>query len=98
MIHYSCDRCKCVISADDLRYQVKMEIEAAMEPIEDHLLDADRDHLLEIDEILEEEALGGVSEEIYQKKRFDLCSKCFRKFMQNPLGRDVKSSLGFSSN
>lgn len=98
MIHYSCDRCKCVIDQDDLRYLVRIEIEAVMEPIEDHLLDADRDHLMEIDEILESEDLSGVSEQIYQKKRYDLCTSCYRKFLLNPLGRDVKSSAGFSSN
>ena len=54
MIHYSCDRCGRVLDPDeDLRYVVNMEVYAAADPlcVEDE--DDDRDHLLEIHEILE---------------------------------------------
>jgi len=57
--------------------------------------------LLEIDEILERvdasesDALG---DDIYQKRRYDLCPQCFRKFNNNPLAREKKAALGFSHN
>jgi hypothetical protein len=102
MIHFTCDRCKRVIDAEqELRYVVRMEIEAVMDPVHEEEPQDDRDHLLEIDEILERvdasesDALG---DDIYQKRRYDLCPQCFRKFNNNPLAREKKAALGFSHN
>ena len=54
MIHFTCDRCKRVIDSEqELRYIVRMEIEAVMDPIHEEEPQDDRDHLSEIDEILE---------------------------------------------
>ncbi len=53
MIHYTCDRCKRTINSEnELRYVVRLEVYASLDPIEDELHD-DRDHLQEIQEILE---------------------------------------------
>jgi hypothetical protein len=101
MMHFSCDRCKCELESDDLRYVVKIEIHAAMDPVADEDLEDDRDHLMEIEDILEnslDEASEAIGEDIYQRRRFDLCPQCYRKFVQNPLGRELKVSLGFSKN
>lgn len=102
MIHFTCDRCKRVIDSEqELRYIVKMEIEAVMDPIHENEPQDDRDHLHEIEEILErldlsdDEALGT---DIHHKSRYDLCPSCFRKFSANPLSRDKKPALGFSHN
>jgi hypothetical protein len=103
MIHHTCDRCKRVIDPEqELRYVVRMEIEVVMDPIHADELPDDRDHLLEIDEILERvdvsagEALG---DDTYQKRRYDLCPQCYRKFCASPLGREKKpASVGFSHN
>ena len=53
MIHYSCDCCKRVLDPEDLRYVVKMEVYAAFDPSAMDELDDDRDHLQEIQEILQ---------------------------------------------
>jgi hypothetical protein len=102
MIHHTCDRCKRVIDPEqELRYVVRMEIEAVMDPIHEDEPQDDRDHLMEIDEILERveaEASDSIGEEIYHKRRYDLCPQCFRKFSANPLGREKKATLGFSHN
>ena len=102
MIHHTCDRCKRVIDPEqELRYVVRLEIEAVMDPLHEDEPQDDRDHLLEIDEILErvETADGdAIGEDIYQKRRYDLCPQCYRKFAGNPLGREKKASLGFSHN
>jgi hypothetical protein len=101
MMHFSCDRCKCELDSDDLRYVVKIEIHAAMDPVADEDLEDDRDHLMEIEDILEnslDEASEAIGDDIYQRRRFDLCPQCYRKFVQNPLGRELKVSLGFSKN
>ena len=100
MIHYSCDKCGKSIAADDLRYLVRLEANAMLDVGDDDPED-DRDHLMEIEEILERmddaecEALGG---EIYQKQRFDMCTECYRKFMRNPLGMDQSVQFEFSDN
>ena len=102
MIHYSCDRCKRIIDQeDDLRYVVKLEVHAAMEPLEVDEFEDDRDHLLEIQEILErlEDAESeAVGEELYQRRRYDLCPDCYRQFIKNPVGHDARAHLGFSQN
>jgi hypothetical protein len=102
MMHFTCDRCRRVIDSEqELRYVVRMEIEAAMDPIHEGDPQDDRDHLLEIDEILERvDALQSeaLDDDLYQKRRYDLCPQCFRKFSANPLGREKKVTLGFSHN
>jgi len=103
MIHHTCDRCQRVIDPEqELRYVVRMEIEVALDPIHDDEPQDDRDHLLEIDEILERvdvSADAEIAEDVYQKRRYDLCPQCYRKFVASPLGRDKQvASLGFSHN
>jgi hypothetical protein len=101
MIHYTCDLCKRELDREeDLRYVVKIEVSAAFDPIvsED---DDDRDHLQEIQDLLEEmdarqdDALG---EDVYQRLRFDLCPECRKRFIKNPLGRENAKILDFSEN
>jgi hypothetical protein len=78
-----------------------MEIEAVMDPIHDAEPADDRDHLLEIDEILEQIDVtesDAIGDDIYQKRRYDLCPHCYRKFTANPLAREKKLSFGFSHN
>ena len=55
MIHYSCDRCgRPIDPSEDLRYVVRLEIEAVMEPLDGEVVDDDdRDHLMELHEILD---------------------------------------------
>lgn len=102
MIHYTCDRCQRIIDPEqELRYVVRMEIEAIMDPIHESEPEGDRDHLLEIDEILERvdaTESGAIGEDIYQKRRYDLCPQCYRKFAANPLAREKKAAFGFSHN
>lgn len=101
MMHFSCDRCQRELESDDLRYVVKIEIHAAMDPVSEDEVEDDRDHLMEIEDILEnavDRDCDAIGEDIYQRRRFDLCPDCYRKFAQNPLSRDLKVSLGFSKN
>ena len=102
MIHYSCDRCKRLINPEeDLRYVVKLEVEAAMEPVEVDEFDDDRDHLLEVQEILErleDSDSELVSDDLYQRRRFDLCADCYHRFIKDPLGHDARAQFGFSQN
>lgn len=100
MIHYTCDCCKRRIdAADELRYIVRLEVYAALDPSEEH--DDDRDHLQEIQEVLErldDPQEEDVCNEVYQQKRFDLCSECRNQYVQDPLGRSLTTQINFSQN
>ena len=102
MIHYTCDRCKRVLDAgEDLRYVLKIEAFAAMEPLDTSELDEDRDHLAELHDLLEtydEEPATPLGDDIYQKSTYDLCPECYRKFARNPLGGELVTQLDFSNN
>ncbi len=103
MIHYSCDLCKRLIDAeDDLRYVVKMEVYAALDPaVESDPGSDDHDHLQEMQDILQrmdETGSDSVGEDVYQQLRFDLCPECRKKFVKNPLGREFAKQFDFSKN
>jgi hypothetical protein len=102
MIRYSCDVCGRELDPqDDLRYVVKMEVFAAFDPAATEDDDEDRDHLEEIQDILErleDSSSETIGDDVYQQLRFDLCPECRRKFLKNPLGREVAKAFGFSSN
>jgi hypothetical protein len=101
MIHYSCDCCKRPLSNDDLRYVVRMEVYAAFDQNPFAETDNDRDHLQEIQDILQraddahDDAIGP---DVYDQMRFDLCSDCRKKFVKHPLGREVSALVEFSKN
>ncbi len=101
MIHYTCDCCKRKIdAASELRYIVRLEVYAALDPMEDEA-DDDQDHLQEIQEVLErldDPLEEEVCDEVYHQKRYDLCSTCRKTFVQNPLGRPTASQFNFSPN
>ena len=100
MIHYTCDRCKCLLDGEDLRYVVKLEVYASMDPQEGVEDEGDRDHLLELHEIFERgddadnDLLG---DDVYSARRFDLCPSCHRQFVASPLGREART-VDFSQN
>lgn len=101
MIHYSCDRCRCPIAQQSVRYVVKMEIEATIDVSHETVEDVDQDGLLAMDEVLEkleEEVLDEDCTVLYQRKAFDLCPACYRKFVSNPMGRENVIPFGFSHN
>ena len=102
MIHYSGDVCRCHLDPqEDLRYVVKMEVYAVMDSGDSDEDDNDRDHLQEIQDILqrmddaESEQIG---DDVYQRIRFDLCADCRRRFVKNPLAREVAKQFNFSDN
>lgn len=101
MIHYSCDLCKRPLDAErDLRYVVKMEVYASLDPMDDGL-DDDQDHLQEIQDILEcveDAADERIGDDVYQQLRYDLCADCRKRFLRNPLGAAAPVQFDFSKN
>lgn len=100
MIRYMCDMCKREIDpVSETRYQVKIEISAAFDPIEEDEPD-DRDHLEEIHDLLERFEVHDAEafEPAHVVLTFDLCSQCRKRFLRNPLGRGVVRVMGMSDN
>jgi hypothetical protein len=57
--------------------------------------------LLELDEILErlEDAqCDQIGDEVYHRRRHDLCAPCYQEYKQNPLALEPQLSLDFSDN
>ena len=101
MIHYSCDRCRRVLDANqDQRYVVRIEVQAVLEPPTVSDPDDDRDHLLEVEELLAEIELSeeNLDDDLFQQLRYDLCRECYLKYRQNPLGFESVSNWGVNDN
>jgi hypothetical protein len=92
MIHYNCDMCgKSLVPEEDERYVVKIEIYAACDSMEvddeEDLIndleedDDDDDDDDEVDN-LDPDEIDSVE---YKTFRYDLCSKCHSRFLQDPL-------------
>jgi hypothetical protein len=86
--------------ADDARYVVRMEISQVIDPPGADEPDDDRDYLEEMQEVLERmgDTLDDLAAATDRQLRFDLCPECARKFIKNPLGRDLAKTLEFSKN
>ncbi len=104
MIHYNCDMCgNSLVPEEDDRYVVKIEIYAAcdsMEVDDDDLIDdfeeddEEEEEEEEVDNIDPEE-MDGVE---YKTFRYDLCSKCHSRYMQDPLSINSIRRGRFSEN
>jgi len=83
MVHYTCDMCgKQIHTDEDVRYVVKIEIHAAGQPEEDE----EEDFEDMMDELEEYDPKDIEDEEVeYDSIRFDLCSKCHKIYIQDPL-------------
>ena len=101
MIHYSCDRCRRSIDAEhEVRYSVQIEIEANVDSNANGL-DDDRDHLGELNEMLDQlddDEIEEISQSAYQRRKFDLCEECHRQYVKNPLSMEAPAKLEFSDN
>lgn len=101
MVHYTCDGCKRPIDPqNDLRYVVKIEVYAAVDPLDLNDQD-DRDNLENLQDMLEgvdEARANELDDAMYLQQRFDLCPECRKRFLKNPLGRKATEQFDFSQN
>jgi len=108
MIHYNCDMCgKLLVPEEDDRYVVKIEIYAACDSMEvdddDDLIDDFEEDDEEEEEEEEEEEVDNIDPEKmdgveYKTFRYDLCSKCHSRYMQDPLSINPIRRGRFSEN
>jgi hypothetical protein len=102
MIHYTCDRCRKVIETEhETRFIVRIEVQATSQDA-DFDQEAELVHLKAIEDIIDQlerdEGDEEISPEILTRREFDLCSKCYEAYVQNPLAVEPQTHLGFSNN
>jgi len=96
MLHFSCDLCGCQL--DDQRFVVKLEAFPAFDPDQLSPADLDADHLEEVAQQLNAGDVEPLDDCETKTFRFDLCPRCHRKYVRDPLGRDAARRLAFSKN
>jgi hypothetical protein len=102
MQHITCDLCgKGLRAGEDHRYVVKIEAYAAHDPAELTEADLDEDHMEALSKTLRELEENEVSADLvepHKNFRYDLCSECHKKFVQNPLAKEPAQKFDFSKN
>lgn len=87
-----CDRCdRSLLVHEDVRYEVVIRVVSAYDPLE-----LDLDAVAEADVSAELERLRAVvsgrsaqelEDEVWKELRFDLCGRCQREYLRDPLPR-----------
>jgi hypothetical protein len=91
MHHLTCDLCGRPLFRDaEVRYEVRIEVKAAYDPLHVASADLERDYRKEIQEVLRR--LEGLSsraaqDQVYRAFDFDLCLVCQRQYVHEPLPR-----------
>jgi hypothetical protein len=102
MQHFTCDLCGQEIRPGDaLRYVLRIEVYAARDPAELTEEDLDDDHLEAVGQQIREIEEGLSSPELddpHKKFRFDLCPNCRKKYVRDPLSKDISQKFDFSEN
>lgn len=85
----TCDLCgKALLVYDSVRYEVRIEVYAAYDPLELTPDDLTQDHRAEIRRLLEQMADRDPQEledSVHKAFRFDLCPTCQRRYLRDPL-------------
>ena len=102
MVHYTCDMCgKPLLPDEDIRYVVKIEVYTACDAMEmDDDIDEEIEEMEEEDESEDDAADPAEMLENgeYKTFRFDLCTKCHEKYLQDPLFLKSWNRTRFSEN
>ncbi len=100
MVHFTCDLCgKDLTTANDPRYVVKIAAYPGSDPNQITEEDLDEDHMEDLSQILRRDenlSQDELEAQGFKAFRFDLCPCCHRKFLKDPLGKDLIRSLDFS--
>ena len=102
MVHYTCDLCgKDLTLAGDPRFVIKIEAYPSFDPDRIREDDLEDDPMEAVAELLQrDEGLSSVDLAAQAPKgfRYDLCTTCHAKFVNDPLGRESVRSFDFSNN
>ncbi len=100
MIHYTCDLCAGDLQGDQ-RYVVNMDVFAAQDPAELTEDDLDEDHMEEVSQQIQEMEENAEEPDLSpttKQFRYDLCCACHKRFLRDPLGRELSKKVSFSKN
>ncbi len=90
MIRYECDKCGTPLAANDhQRFIVKVEAFAAAGTLDltsDDLAEDRSDQIKALIDELNNADPDEIEDQTYRALRFDLCTRCHRMFLRNPLG------------
>jgi hypothetical protein len=87
MNHSTCDNCGGALLTDsEVRYEVRIEVKAAYDPLEISAEDLEKDYRTEIAKVLRQ--LEGLSaaeaqNQVYRAFDFDLCVACQRRYIRS---------------
>jgi hypothetical protein len=85
----TCDRCgKGLLIDEEVRYEVKIVVQAASDPMELTTQDLAKDHRSEIERLLkqlEQLSPDEAQDQVYREMSFDLCPPCQRAYLRQPL-------------
>ena|SRR5437763_9960597 len=102
MHHITCDLCGRKLRAGEDHHVLKIEAFAAQDPAALTDADLDDDHMEAVSEMLREmeelEEEAPEPEPANQRRRYDLCPACVRKFLRDPLGKEAAQKFDFSEN
>lgn len=95
MSELACDRCdRSLLVFDDVRYEVEIVVKSAYDPMELNLDEiAQADHSAELErlaKVIAGKTAEELEAEVYKKFTFDLCLRCQREFIKDPLPRRVE--------
>jgi hypothetical protein len=101
MIHFRCDLCgKDLPAKGDTRFVVRISAYPGGRPDQITEDDLDDDHMEELSEALRRED-GTCSEALdghgFKGFRFDLCPGCHKRFVSDPLGRELSRLVDLSN-
>jgi hypothetical protein len=89
MDHLICDICgKALLVDEGVRYQARIQVFAAYDPLELTEADLAQDHEAEIRALLDRLAdmdPQAVEDSVYKDMHFDLCMACQREYIRRPL-------------
>jgi hypothetical protein len=104
MLHITCDLCgKEIVPGGDPRYVVKIEVHAAHDPLEITEADLEEDHMEAVSQLLRDLEDGSADAEdlmppTNKQFRYDLCPRCQKKYLADPLGKQGEHKFNFSEN
>jgi len=101
MLHFTCDLCGKDMAADgEPRYVVRIAAYPGFDPDQITEDELDDDHMESIAELLRDEELTdseAEEEAAYKGFRYDLCPSCHRKFVKDPLGKELSRTYDLSN-
>ncbi|MEB2308707.1 MAG: hypothetical protein OZ917_05320 [Candidatus Brocadiaceae bacterium] len=103
MVHYTCDMCgRPLLANEDIRYVVKIEVYTACDAMEMDDDEAMEEEMWEMEENNDQGEKSSLEESFedgeYKTFRFDLCTKCHKKYLHDPLFLKSWNRTRFSEN